>query len=255
MSIHIHKTGLNKTLGQQSDEIFSTNLIGDFFGSGSGTTANSVTNGAASNALRRFNGITLVTNPIPAYWEFDGSDDYLGEASSGYGGTPFQVAFQNAYTIGQWVYLPSSWGSLTKHILFYFYEDSGNYVMFQIENNVMEIHSYTSSGNLANAAFTSPNLATNKSKWLYHTISHNGSGRYTYHINGMFMSDLSTQAPTATQKPMTVGRYGSSFTSADVRVGHIHVHSSELTSSQIRQNFLEIYDNSEFRLYGESILV
>ena len=126
--------------------------------------------------------------------------------------------------------------------------------MFQIENNVMEIHSYTSSGNLANSAFTSPNLATNKSKWLYHTISHNGSGRYTYHINGMFMSDLSAHAPTATQKPMTVGRYGSSYTSADVKVGHIHVYSSEITSSQIRQNFLEIYDNSEFRLYGESVL-
>ena len=68
------------------------------------------------------------------------------------------------------------------------------------------------------------------------------------------MSDLSAHAPTATQKPMTVGRYGSSYTSADVKVGHIHVYSSEITSSQIRQNFLEIYDNSEFRLYGESVL-
>ena len=254
MSIHIHKTGLNKTLGQQSDEIFSTDLIGNFDPTQGVIATTSWTNQAASNALRPFNGITHITNPIPKVWEFDGVDDYLGEASSGYGGTPFQVAFQNAYTIGQWVYLPSSWGSGKTHILFYFYEDSSNYVMFQIENNVMEIHSYTSSGNLANSAFTSPNLATNKSKWLYHTISHNGSGRYTYHINGMFMSELSAHAPTATQKPMTVGRYGSSYTSADVKVGHIHVYSSEITSSQIRQNFLEIYDNSEFRLYGESVL-
>ena len=118
MSIHVHKTGLNKTLGQQSDAIVSTNLIGNFDPT-AGIASTHWTNQAASNALRRSNSITFNTS-APKNFQFDGTDDYLGEASSGYGGNPFNVAFQNAYTIGQWVYLPSSWGSGNIHILFYF---------------------------------------------------------------------------------------------------------------------------------------
>ena len=255
MSIHIHKTGLVKTLGQQSDAIISTNLIGDFDPSNIGSDSNAWDDLVSSgNNLRRYNSITH-NNSAPHNFEFDGTDDYLGEASSGYGGSAFTVAFQNAYTISQWVYLPSTWSSGKSHYLFYFYEDSSNYVMFQIDGAVLEIHSYTSSGNLANLSIApSFSAISNKNKWVYYTITHNGSGAYTCFANGTFLGKQSTSAPSATAKALTIGRYGSSYTSANVKVGHIHVYSSELSNSQIRQNYLASHDMNDARVYGDTTL-
>jgi hypothetical protein len=255
MSIHVHRTGLNQTLGQKSDAIVSTNLIGNFVPSNIGSDANAWDNLVGSgNNLRRFNGITH-NNSAPHNFEFDGTDDYLGEASSGYGGSAFTVAFQNAYTISQWVYLPSTWSSGKKHYLFYFYEDSSNYVMFSLDGASVLIHSYTSSGNLANLSI-SPYFSpqSNKQKWVYYTITHNGSGAYKCFANGTFLHNQSTSAPSATAKALTVGKYGSSYTSANVKVGHIHVYSSALSNSQIRQNYLASHDMHNTRLYGDTAL-
>ena len=99
MSISIHKVGLNKTLGQQSDEIITTNLVGKWVG-GTGVETlywdNQVTDG---KNLRRFNGISANDN----YFAFDGTNDYLGEASTSYGGDPFTFNTNNAFTIGMWL--------------------------------------------------------------------------------------------------------------------------------------------------------
>ena len=260
MAVPIHITGLNKTLGQKSSAIVSTNLIGNFDPT-AGIASTHWTNQAASNALRRFNGITFNT-AVPKNFQFDGTDDYLGEAAVGYGGTVFNVAFQNAYTIGQWVYLPSNWASGKKHFFFYFYHGASDHVMVQIDGSIVELHSYTSSGNLANGTFTpaGPSMVINKNKWLYHTVTHDGSGGYRYFINGNFVGAASTSAPSATAQPMVVGRYtfdggGSySYSSAGVQVGHIHVYSSALTNSQIRQNYLAIQSPTNTRLYGETAL-
>ena len=121
MSIHVHKTGLNKTTGQQTDASYSPNLVGNFVPS-AGIASTHWTNQAASNALRRFNSITH-NNSTPHNFQFDGTDDYLGQASSGYGGTAFTVNIANAYTLGCW------W----KH-------KSGGH------NNVFRLGSYTSGG-------------------------------------------------------------------------------------------------------------
>ena len=78
MSIHVHRAGLNKTLGQQSDAIVSTNLIGNFVPSNIGGDSNAWDNLVDSgNNLRRYNGITH-NNSAPHNFEFDGTDDYLG---------------------------------------------------------------------------------------------------------------------------------------------------------------------------------
>ena len=102
MSIQVHKTGLVKTLGQQSDGIVTSNLIGNFNPSSIGSDANAwdnlVTNG---KNLRRYNGITH-NNSTPHNFQFDGTDDYLGAASTGYGGDPFNVNIGNAFTILVW---------------------------------------------------------------------------------------------------------------------------------------------------------
>ena len=128
--------------------------------------------------------------------------------------------------------------------------------MFMIDGSVVEMHSYTSSGNKANVSFapSGPSMVTNRNKWVYHTITHNGSGGYKYFINGTFVGLQSTSAPTATAKPLTVGRYGSSYTSAGVNVGHIHVYSSALTNSQVRQNYLAIQSPTNTRHYGDTTL-
>lgn len=260
MSIHVHKTGLVKTLGQQSDAIVSTNLIGNFVPS-QGIASTKWTNQAASNALGRINGI-IHNNSSPHNFEFDGSDDYLGD-SSGYGGTSFTVNPQNAFTIGQWVYLPSSWGSGKRHIVFCLIHDGNNYVAVQIDNSVMELHNYTYAGNYANASFGGPNLALNKGKWLYHTIVHSGSGFYIYYINGSFAGSLDANYAVGTggnAANLEVGQFSDSYsenttyTSANVKVGHIHVHSSALTNSQIRQNYLASHDMHNTRLYGDTTL-
>jgi hypothetical protein len=141
-----HRTGLNQTLGQKSDAIVSTNLIGNFIPS-QGIASAGWTNQAASNALRRLNGITH-NNSAPHNFQFDGTNDFLGEASSGYGGTAFTVAFQNAYTIGQWVYLPNTWTTGNKHVMFNLFNTSSNYVYAYIDGASMRMLSKTSSGNL-----------------------------------------------------------------------------------------------------------
>ena len=262
MSIHVHKTGLNKTLGQQSDAIVSTDLIGNFIPSASVFSTywqNQVTSPSTS-ALRRYNGITH-NSSSPANFQFDGTNDFLGEASSSYGGNPFNVAFQNAYTISQWVYLPNTWTTGNKHVMFMLYNTDSNLVYAYIDGQSMKMESKTSSGNLGPFLIGSAvNLINNRNKWLYHTISHDGSGRYKYYINGAFIDSTNAfYAPSTTAKPLVVGfkNAGSGtafYTSANVKVGHIHVHSSELKNSQIRQNYLAIASPVNTRLYGETAL-
>ena len=102
MSIHVHKAGINKTTGRTGASIVTTNLIGNFDPSNIGSDANAWDNLVdGGNNLRRFNGITH-NNSAPHNFEFDGTNDYLGEASSGYGGSPFNINISNAFTILVW---------------------------------------------------------------------------------------------------------------------------------------------------------
>ena len=85
MSIQVHKTGLVKTLGQQSDGIVTSNLTGNFDPSSDVETAYWGNQVAEGKSLRRFNSITH-NNSTPHNFQFDGTDDYLGESAEGYGG-------------------------------------------------------------------------------------------------------------------------------------------------------------------------
>jgi hypothetical protein len=74
MSIHAHKTGLNKTLGQQSDAIVTTDLTGNFIPTAGIETLywdNQVSSGLN---LRRFNGVTHSTTDRD-HFLLDGTDD------------------------------------------------------------------------------------------------------------------------------------------------------------------------------------
>ena len=91
----VHKTAINATQGCKTSSIHTTNLVGNFDPS-QGIASTHWTNqvgggegeggeeGGGVTALRRFNSITH-NNSAPHNFQFDGTDDYLGEASSGYG--------------------------------------------------------------------------------------------------------------------------------------------------------------------------
>ena len=96
-------TAFTKTLGQQSDAIYTTNMTGNWIPT-AGINATYWENQADGGNLRRFNGITHSTTD-PDHFLFDGTDDYLGKAEEGYGGSAYgalMVDPSEDYTIGQW---------------------------------------------------------------------------------------------------------------------------------------------------------
>ena len=241
MSIHAHKTGLVKTLGQQSDAIVTSDLIGNFVPS-LGIATTHWTNQAASNALRRFNSIAH-NNSAPHNFQFDGTNDYLGQASTGYGGTAFTINIANAYTLGCW------W----KH-------KAGGH------NNVFSLGDYTSGGMMLfirggsgvelyvnNQGTVNVALPKGNDKWYYLSVVHDGSNNYTVFIDGSYAVSLTKTGATGTQN-LELGRFydGSSYTYSanESKVGHIHVHSVALKNSRIRQNMLASHDINDARIYG-----
>ena len=101
MSIAIHKAGINQTLGQQSDAIYPTGLVGDFQPHNQIATEYWTNQVSGGENLRRYNSITH-NNSTPHNWEFDGTDDYLGPASTNYGGAALTIAQDSAWTVGVW---------------------------------------------------------------------------------------------------------------------------------------------------------
>jgi len=239
MSIQVHKTGLVKTLGQQSDGIVTSNLIGNFDPSSDVETAYWGNQVAEGKSLRRFNSITH-NNSAPHNFQFDGTDDYLGAASSGYGGEPFTINIANAYTLGCW------W----KH-------KSGGH------NNVFRLGNYTSGGLMLfirsgsgvelyvnNQGTSNVALPKGNDKWYYLSVVHDGSNNYTVFIDGSYAISLTKTGATGTQN-LEIGRFDdSNFSVSASKVSHVHVHSVALKNSQIRQNMLASHDINDARIYG-----
>tara|TARA_Y100001938_G_scaffold145735_1_gene223054 strand:- start:1441 stop:2232 length:792 start_codon:yes stop_codon:yes gene_type:complete len=258
MSIHVHKTGLNKTLGQQSDGIITSNLIGNFDPSNIGSDSNAWDNQVSGgNNIRRYNSISHV-NSTPHHFSFDGSDDYLGEASTGYGGSAFNINCANAFTVSQWINTPSN-GNYYSCIGS---ESDNEYVGLQFYPSTiyLAVFSSTYSSNSATYAPYNGTDVISAGAWHYVTLTHDGSGNYKVYINGTIQNDgqtpLSTSfslGRTAANSALTLGRsYDSSpyYSTNGVKLGHVHVHTSELKNSQVRQNFLASHDMHNNRVYG-----
>ena len=237
MSISIHKVGLNKTLGQQSDEIITANLVGKWVG-GTGVETlywdNQVTSG---KNLRRFNGISA----SDIYFSFDGADDYLGEASTDYGGDPFTFNTNNAFTIGMWL------RSGTNGQKFYFesWHALGRGFWFEITSASVSnnIKMDTNSGGLVSgcgqAQLSTKSISTNT--WHYITLTHDGTGNYYFYINGSFQGIIDLCAHGSTTATFRLGKKTESSTAYagnGWRLSDLHVYTARLTDSQIRQNFL-----------------
>ena len=118
-------TGTNKVLGQQSTSIETDNLAGNWIpGTGIVNDDSSTTWGAdtpnywqnqvsGGNHLRAYNmeAADMVQEVLeyryPTYIAPDGTNEYLGPASTNYGGSPFQIITERNWAISVWLRLPN----------------------------------------------------------------------------------------------------------------------------------------------------
>ena len=251
MSILIHKTGVNKTLGQQSDAIVAGDLVGDFQPSVGIETAYWDNQVSGGNNIRRFNGITH-NSPAPHNFEFDGTNDYLGPAESGYGGDAFQVDVDSAFTIGIWWYYDSS----ADNFVFGLGESGGSgFCGLKVESsdNGVEL-------NVENDALDTGVALTNHT-WYYLAVTYDGREcnlecDWLVYVNGSFAgkTDLDKTGAIGGLDLLIgawdLGASSFSYTVADSRCGHAHIYTAALTGSQLRQNFLATHSINDNRIYG-----
>ena len=253
MSVLIHKAGVNKTLGQQSDAIVTANLVGDFQPSAGIETAYWDNQVSSGNNLRRFNSITH-NNSAPHNFQFDGSDDYLGKASTGYGGSAFEVDASSAFTVAQWVKIPngkSYYANITDETdtawcrISIYIDNSGGSL---IGLNVVEGASDESAYGPYNSSALVPDT------WYYIAITHDGSGNYKTYANGSTqdnsLGSTTFALGTATASFFVIGKEAGGYSGANIKLGHVHVYTAALTNSQIRQNFLATHKIHSDRVYG-----
>lgn len=250
MSINVHKTGLNKTTGQQSDAIYTTNLTGNFDPSSIGSNANAWDNLVSGGKnLRRYNGITH-NNSVPKNFGFDGTNDYLGEASSGYGGDPFYVNGRNAFTLAQWYKHVNN----ARHVAFGLTYSGSDVVILWTGERINNQMTLEDAGG-GRADFT--NFTFSNNTWYYVAVVHHGSNQFSFFVNGSLIGAGSVNITDSTGSTggaadgVQIGKTaGSTYTQANIKVGHVHVYSTALKNSQIRQNFLATHEINSDRIYG-----
>jgi len=243
MSIITHKGGL--LLGRQSDAIVTSDLVGNWDPS-TGVETNYWDNQVGGgNNLRRFNGIAKSNSASAHFWAFDGTDDYLGEASSGYGGSAFTLNLDNAFTLAQWV----KWDSGKEHAAFSVSSGFG-LTTFWLSIGV-------TSANKASMLLYGKGGATvfdytfADDTWHYITIVHKGSLAFEFYINGSFIGTVTLSGGASFGSGnLRIGRNDSTYTDSTIKVGKVHVYTAALKASQIRQNFLASHDVNNTRIYG-----
>lgn len=238
----IHKTGLNKTLGQKSSAIYSTNLIGNFDPT-AGIASTHWTNQAASNALRRYNGITFNTS-TPKNFQFDGSNDFLGEASSGYGGTAFTMDTNAAFTVAQWYKHKFNY----RHIAFDLRYGAADIVTLSTAEFVVNKYSAITLAGRVDFDYTFVN-----NTWYYIALVYDGSFGYSFYVNGSFVGSGTVSTGSLAGLTVQIGKLaGNTFTQSGIKVGNIHAYSSALGGSALRQNFLATQSINNLRRYGNN---
>lgn len=246
MSIHVHKAGLSKTTGQQSDAIYSTSLTGNWI-PGTGVNTHFWDNQVSSGKnLRRIN--TVATGSSPSHWIFSGTNDYFGAASSSYGGDPFGVNTYNAFTLAQW-----------------FKNDSGvTHVAFSL---------VYSASNVAKLIISQPYSTANKARltvgtetpvefdytfaddtWYYISLVYAGSNVWSFFVNGSFVGSSTIATDGIDSPELHIGRDAMTspvvYSGGTIKLGHVHVYSAALKNSQLRQNFLASHVINNTRVYG-----
>ena len=253
-------TTLTSVQGHQSDEIEASGLIGNFIPSTGIQTAYWENQVSSGKHLRRFNGITHV-NSAPHHFTFDGSNDYLGEASSGYGGDPLQWDIGTAFTCCGWFQKSAS-----DYIYpFAMKVSTANRWYTQIQNDE-DVRLWVEASN--NDTFWTVDkfrdhegLAADR--WFYFCVSHDGSGYWKVYLNGGILFTTKDTAPSSGSHtardpsgtaPIHIGKrsYGTAYSNSGSKCGHLHMYDRQLKDSEIRQNFLASHDIYDARIYGRT---
>jgi hypothetical protein len=244
MSIHAHKTGINKTTGQKSDAIYSTSLTGNWI-PGTGVNTHFWDNQVGSGKnIRRIN--TVATGSSPSHWIFSGTNDYFGSAESGYGGDPFGINTGAAFTLAQWFKNDSG----VAHVAFSLVYSNSNIVKLIISQ----------SGGTANKAKLTVGSETPvefdytfaDDTWYYISLVYAGSNVWSFFVNGSFVGSSTISVSGVNPAELQIGRDAgtSTYSGGTIKIGHVHVYSAALKNSQLRQNFLASHVINNTRVYG-----
>ena len=261
-------TAFTKTLGQQSDAIITTNLTGNFIPTAGIETQywdNQVSSGLN---LRRFNGIGHSTTD-PDHFLLDGTNDYLGLASSGYGGDPLEIGGgDRPFTVAQWFKYNN-----VNHYLFYFGTSSEvsrgspgmmgyGYVVLEVltSNDQCKLtvrNQYDGSGSPSDSA-TFSDFTFADDTWYYVALTHDGADDYSVYVNGSFIGSMTSTYAIGYGTGTNAVECGAknldntkSYSGAGTKIGHVHIYENGyLTNSQVRQNFLATHDIHDNRIYG-----
>ena len=247
-------TAFSKLYGQETNALYTTNMTGNFIPS-TGIQSSYWDNQVGSGKnLRRFNGIPKSNTVSCHFWLFDGSNDYLGPAESGYGGDPFLVNGAQAFTMAQWYKHINN----ARHIAFSLTYSSSNVMTLWTGsrvNNQMTLE--VDSGGRQD--FT--NFTFSNNTWYYIAVVHHGSNQFSFFVNGSFVESTgsvnitdntaSTEGEGGEAEELQIGKIaGRTYTAANIKVGHVHIYNAALKSSQLRQNCLATHDINNQRIYG-----
>jgi len=248
MTILAHKTGINKTAGEQEGAIVVSTADGSLQGNwipGTGVNTHYWANqvGGESANLRRFN--SVATGSSPSHWIFSGTNDYFGQSSSGYGGSSvFGVNTGAEFTLAQWFKNDSG----VKHVAFSLVYGGGNILKLIISDST-DNKARLTVGSETPVEF---NYTFADDTWYYISLVYHGSNVYTFFVNGSFVGTANITSSGVDPAELQIGRDASTstYSGSTIKLGHVHVYNDALANSQLRQNFLATHSIHNTRVFG-----
>ena len=282
-------TGTNKVLGQQSAGIETDKLVGNWIpGTGIVNTDSSTEWGAGvpnywqnqvsgGNHLRVYNCEAAdMVYSSPNHIAPDGTNEYLGPASTNYGGSPFQLITERNWAISIWLRPPSDSPTTGTNGVFSFGANltypnlvievitSDNYTD-QFGTDTYSRLKYNLNGTAGAVRYTTiPDKLFTTPRWFNLTVISTGTQRapgtyYPSHaahqailINGTVVDWWDGDFPSGSQENLYIGASAlgglalNSYLGTGWLIGHVHVYQPDtsnaydvpcLTVSKARQNY------------------
>lgn len=259
MSILVHKVGINKTLGQKSNYMeggsslprtdttgWRDSLVGEWradtgFSGAGDIWANQVSGG---RPLRAYNSMVCNSSSTPHHLIFDGTNDYIWNTSTGYGGNPFTVDLSADFTIGCWARYTLGSGSS-----FLFCVQTGTSGGTGFLYSLLQSAQFTvTDGNQqANTSGTASNFLVSSNTWHYCSISHDRSeGKVFLYVDGKYGASFSPSYSASEGATSGGNHWNGAF---NLGFGHhLRGNSSNIADSSVECAFLYVWD----RYWGAS---
>ena len=202
--------------------------------------ANQVSGG---RPLRAYNSMVCNSSSKPNHLIFDGSNDYIWNTSTGYGGNPFTVNLNADFTIGCWARY--TLGSGSSFLFCVQTGTSGGFLYSLLQSAQFTV----SDGNQqANTSGGASNFLVSSNTWHYCSISHDRSaGKVFLYVDGKYGASF---LPSYSSSEGSVRSDGYHWDGAfNLGFGHfLHGNSSNIADSSVECAFLYVWD----RYWGAS---